>query len=211
MMIYDEITLDKGLAPLFSLSRVIADARPVHLWALGTHWLEHFFGNIRRLCNKSDGPANLRRCSFIKMMQKILFAKPKIPGSRKRLSDSGAILPLVCQNKCFPSFSLGGFLWEATFALKLDLGRFSPCLQQFFAQASQHASRYRPGKEIIPALIGKPRAKTSCRSTGACRMTDLSGMATRKRDILASQISKFNSSSIPFSRKTLFQNCYCYC
>ena len=46
MMIYDEISLDKGLALFFSLSRVIADARPVHLGALGTHWLEHFFGNI---------------------------------------------------------------------------------------------------------------------------------------------------------------------
>ena len=190
MMIYDEITLDKGLALFFSLSRVIADARPVHLGALGTHWLEHFFGNIRRLCNKNDGPANFRRCLFITMMQKILFAKPKIPGSRKRLSDSGAILPLADQNECFPSFSLGGFLWEAAFALKLDLRRFPPCLQHFFAQASQHASRYRPGKEIIPALIGKPRPITSCGSTVACRMTDVSGMTTRKRDILASQISK---------------------
>ena len=46
MAAYDEITLDKGLALFYSLACVIAQQRAVHLGALGTHWLEHFFGNV---------------------------------------------------------------------------------------------------------------------------------------------------------------------
>ena len=60
MAIYDKNTCDKALSLCYALSKVIADSRPVHLGALGTHWLEHFFGNVRRLCNRNDCPRQLR-------------------------------------------------------------------------------------------------------------------------------------------------------
>ena len=72
MAIYDKITCDKAISLCYALSRIIADPRPVHLGALGTHWLEHFFGNVRRLCNRNDCPANFERSIYLIMMKKAL-------------------------------------------------------------------------------------------------------------------------------------------
>ena len=93
MQIYDMNTLDKGLSLFYSLSVVISDAKPVHLGALGTHWLEHLFGNVRRLCNRNDTPENFQRCLLLTVFKKLVLTQAD--GSfqpRKRLSDSGAFL-----------------------------------------------------------------------------------------------------------------------
>ena len=189
MLIYDEITLDKGLSLFYSLSRVIADQRPVHLGALGTHWLEHFFGSIRRLCNRNDCPANFKRCMFVLMMQKMLMGKEKVQGNRKRLSDSGAILPRA-ESVCLPSLPLGGFVFEATVALGLEKRRFPEPVHAIFQQCSQLPNRCRQGQHLLVSMIGKPGVQRECGSTVSSRMTNVAGQTTRKKDILAGQISK---------------------
>ena len=104
MAIYDKITCDKAISLCYALSRIIADSRTVHLGALGTHWLEHFFGNVRRLCNRNDCPANFERSIYLIIMTKALngLAAPK-EANRNRCSDSGAILPQDTQENCLPT------------------------------------------------------------------------------------------------------------
>lgn len=189
MQIYDEITLDKGLSLFYSLSRIIADPRPVHLGALGTHWLEHFFGSIRRLCNRTDCPANFKRCMFVLMMQKMLMGKEKVQGNRKRLSDSGAILPQE-ESVCLPSLPLGGFVFEALMALGIEIRRLPEGVHAMVRQCSQLPTRYRQGKNLLESMIGKPGIQRECGSTISTRMTNVAGMITRKKNILAGQISK---------------------
>ena len=88
MAIYDLTTLDKALPLCYSLSRMIADRRGVHLGALGTHWLEHFFENVRRLWNKNDCPVNFERSLLLLMLNKAILQEEQQPISRKRLYRS---------------------------------------------------------------------------------------------------------------------------
>lgn len=48
MTLYDPIWLKKYMSLTVSLSLILKDNKPVHLGSLGTHFLEHFFGMIRR-------------------------------------------------------------------------------------------------------------------------------------------------------------------
>lgn len=42
------------LSKCISLCIILATPSDLHLGALGTHWLEHYFGLIRRLCKGDD-------------------------------------------------------------------------------------------------------------------------------------------------------------
>lgn len=189
MAIYDEITLDKGMSLFYSLSRVISDPKAVHLGALGTHWLEHFFGNVRRICNRNDSSESFKRSVLMIMMQKILGGKIQVLSNRKRLSDSGAILPEE-QGLCFPTLPVGGFIAEAIVALEFDPNRFPEHIGRRFTQVIWLPSRIRPGQNVLECITGKPHLQPQCGSSSAARMTDVAGLTTRKRDIQKSQITK---------------------
>ena len=170
MAIYDEITLDKGMSLFYSLSRIISDPKAVHLGALGTHWLEHFFGNVRRICNRNDSAESFKRSVLMIMMQKILGGKIQV--------------------LCLPSFPLGGFIAEATAALEFDAKRFPADLGRKFTQVARLPSRIHPGQNVLECITGKSNLRPQCGSSSAARMTDVAGLTTRKRDIQKSQIAK---------------------
>ena len=188
MQIYDMNTLDKGLSLFYSLSVVISDAKPVHLGALGTHWLEHLFGNVRRLCNRNDTPENFQRCLLLTVFKKLVLTQGD--GScqpRKRLSDSGAFL----DPEPTPSSSrmpLGSLVHEAGCLLKFNLATLPPQLGQCLHLSLRFPTRFRPGIPPIACLLKVPATKPDCGSTTASRMTSVAGLTTRKRDIMATQV-----------------------
>ena len=120
---------------------------------------------------------------------KMLTGKAKVQGNRKRLSDSGAILPQA-ESVCLPSLPLGGFVFEALIALGVEMRRFPQGVHAMFQQCSQLPNRYRQGKHLLESMIGKPGIQRECGSTISSRMTNVAGMITRKKNILAGQISK---------------------
>ena len=81
------------------------------------------------------------------MMQKILGGKIQVLSNRKRLSDSGAILPEE-QGQCLPSLPLGGFIAEATVALEFDPKRFPEHLGRRFTQVIRLPSRIHPDRNV---------------------------------------------------------------
>ena len=190
MQIYDLNSLHKGLSLCFSLSKVISDPRPVHLGALGTHWLEHFFGNIRRLCGKHDGAGNFERCLLVLMMQKLISPDAKMEISPKRLSDSGAILPNEA-GPCDASSSIGCFIHEAMILLQMNPGHFSGNFSGFLLNMARFPVRFCQGIHPIISLIApelREAKGTSCGSARDCRITGAAGFTTRQRDIMKTQI-----------------------
>ena len=190
MQIYDVNTLDKGLSLCYSLSKVISDGRPVHLGSLGTHWLEHFFGRIRRLCARNDCAGNFERSLFIIMLQKLICPDVKLEISRKRLSDSGAILQEE-RGTTGTSFPLGTFMHEAMTMLQIDPTKFPIPFIQYFANIGTFPMRFRPGIHPIVSLIGgqwRQAPPLACGSVRACRMVGTEGLTTRCKDIMKGQI-----------------------
>ena len=190
MQIYDVNTLDKGLSLCYSLSKVISDGRPVHLGSLGTHWLEHFFGNIRRLCARNDCAGNFERSLFVIMMQKLICPDAKLDISRKRLSDSGAILQGE-RGAISTSFPLGTFMHEAMTMLQIDPTKFSVQFVQYFANIKTFPVRFCQGIHPIISLIGaqwREATPIPCGSVRSCRMVGTEGLTTRRKDIMKEQI-----------------------
>ena len=60
MTLYDPIWMKKYLSLTISLSKSLSDHHKIHLGALGTHFLEHFFGMIRRFCLSNDSAAAIQ-------------------------------------------------------------------------------------------------------------------------------------------------------
>lgn len=93
--IYDTIFCTKFLSLCISLCTIIATPLGVHLGALGTHWLEHYFGQIRRLCKGDDSVDRVETSMCFTILQKRL-SKSNIPvriiPRKSRKSDSGCIL-----------------------------------------------------------------------------------------------------------------------
>ena len=186
MQIYDVNTLEKGLALFYCLSRVIADPKPVHLGALGTHWLEHLFGNVRRLCGNNDTPGNFERSLLVIMLKKLFLHEQQASKQRKRLSDSGAILHAEGQVST-TSFRLGSFIHEAGCLLGLNPQLFAQPTQSILRQ-SQAFPRIGGGEQAILCLVKKVESKPDCGSSTTSRMSSAAGLTTRKRDIEGSQV-----------------------
>lgn len=95
--IFDKAFIDKFQSLCITLSTVISCPQPVHLGALGTHWLEHYFGKIRRLCKGNDSAQKIEEAITFTLLQKYLMNKKnsdyKSSPRKKRISDSGCILP----------------------------------------------------------------------------------------------------------------------
>ena len=187
MALYDFNTLDKALSLCYSLSRVIADGRAVHLGALGTHWLEHFFGNVRRLCNKNDSPANFERSLLLLMLNKAMFHEEQQPINRKRLSDSGAILYNE-ENDVLPSMPLGSFIFEAAMILRFYPHRFNEQVARLLLEAAQCPKRNVEPQFAMRTMVVHQDVQQECGSTRSSRMTDTAGLCTRRRNIMSSQL-----------------------
>lgn len=54
MFLFDKIFCEKFLSLCLSFSIIIAKNTKLHLGALGTHFLEHYFGKVGRLCKMDD-------------------------------------------------------------------------------------------------------------------------------------------------------------
>ena len=91
MTIYDPVWMKKYLSLTISLVKILVDERSVHLGALGTHFLEHFFVMIRRFCLSNDSVAEFEKTIddiiIFKLLQKEHCSHIESPTRR---SDSGA-------------------------------------------------------------------------------------------------------------------------
>ena len=95
MTLFDPIWIKKYMSLTISLTRVIADRKEVHLGALGTHFLEHFFGMVRRFCKADDSASNFEKSVENILIYKLIqkennsFQRYEQP---HRISDSGIFL-----------------------------------------------------------------------------------------------------------------------
>ena len=188
MAIYDKITCDKAISLCYALSRIIADPKAVHLGALGTHWLEHFFGNVRRLCNRNDCPGNFERSIYLIMMKKALNGPSTEESNRNRLSDSGAILPPDTQENCLPDMPIGSYIFEAQVILQLLPHMFKEPFATLLRQTYMCQRRPVPPQFLLRNMVYHTAEPRECGSTRTSRMTDVAGLTTRNRDIMAGQI-----------------------
>ena len=95
MTLFDPIWMKKYMSLTISLANVIGNPKEVHLGALGTHFLEHFFGMVRRFCNGNDNAENFEKSVENILIYK-LIQKEKAYFQRHeqshRISDSGVVL-----------------------------------------------------------------------------------------------------------------------
>ena len=54
MTLHNPIWARKYISLTISLANVLSDKRSIHLGSCGSHFLEHFFGMIRRFCSGND-------------------------------------------------------------------------------------------------------------------------------------------------------------
>lgn len=91
---FDKVFCDKYLSLCISFSILISKNTDIHLGALGTHFLEHFFGKIRRLCKFDDSyskfEASVQISIIIQILKKYYGLEFKENSQKSRLSDSGA-------------------------------------------------------------------------------------------------------------------------
>ena len=93
MMLYDRVWCKKFISLTYSLSSIISDPRSVQLGACGTHFLEHFFGLVRKLSKGDDSAKMFEKGVDLVLIKKVLKNKFNVKISTpRRLSDSGARL-----------------------------------------------------------------------------------------------------------------------
>ena len=89
--LFNEDFAKKYIVLAWSLVHPVADGRCVQLGALGTHFLEHFFGKNRRVNNGDDSNRNFERTVHFHILSSILQKDLNLKISQpKRLSSSGA-------------------------------------------------------------------------------------------------------------------------
>lgn len=90
MTLYDLNWIKKYMTLTHYLTKVLIDPKPVHLGALGTHFLEHFFGMVRRFCHGDDYASSFKNSVeniiILKIVQVENITEAMIQPSR---SDSG--------------------------------------------------------------------------------------------------------------------------
>ena len=93
MTLFDIKWMKKYLSLVISLVKILVDPKAVHLGSLGTHFLEHFFGMIRRFCSGNDTSTQFEKSVenivIFKTFQKRNIEKLYVQVGR---SDSGARL-----------------------------------------------------------------------------------------------------------------------
>ena len=93
MTLFDLIWMKKYMSLTLSLTKVLNDNREIHLGALGTHFLEHFFGMVRRFCHGNDSATSFQTSVeniiiFNLIQKENILEENKQPGR----SDSGTYL-----------------------------------------------------------------------------------------------------------------------
>ena len=96
MTLFDLTWMKKYMTLAISLTKVLIDPRAIHLGALGTHFLEHFFGMVRRYCHGDDSAPSfentVENIIVLKLLQIENIKEACIQPGR---SDSGCILEEV--------------------------------------------------------------------------------------------------------------------
>ena len=124
------------------------------------------------------------------MLQKLICPDVKLEISRKRFSDSGAILREE-RGTIGTSFPLGTFMHETMTMLQIDPTKFPIPFIQYFANIGTFPMLFRPGiHPIVSRIAGQWRQAPplACGSVPACRMVGTEGLTTRRRDIMNGQI-----------------------
>ena len=121
------------------------------------------------------------------MLNKAIFTDGRQLVNRKRLSDSGAILPNE-ENDVAPSMALGSFIFESAVILRFYPDRFKEPTATLIQQTAQCPKRQVEQQFVMRTMVVHQNVPTECGSTRSSRMTDTAGLYTRRRDIMGSQL-----------------------
>lgn len=178
---YDSNTLDKVLSLIYSLCCILKDPRSVHMGSLGTHWLEHFFGNIRRLCVRDDSPPAFIRSTLYLVLRHVVSNQP-INGRIKKRSDSGAILKKMESNEILNCQPIGKYLHDVMQILKIENEKYE---KLSFVNAYTAENFF--ASEFFSTIVEKRKEKKYS-SIKQARITCSSGYGTIKRFVEESQV-----------------------
>lgn len=128
--VFDKVFCEKFISLSLSFAIVISKNTEIHLGALGTHFLEHYFGKIRRLCKMDDSAPKFESSVQISIIIQVLIKyyglKIEERAQKSRLSDSGAKLNIddnFVESNCY------SVLRGMQFAHKLlSLSKTTTCL-----------------------------------------------------------------------------------
>ncbi|KAK8899123.1 hypothetical protein M9Y10_001424 [Tritrichomonas musculus] len=187
MTLFDPIWLKKYLTLTYSLSKVLIDLDAVHLGSLGTHFLEHFFGMIRRFCSGNDSAS-----SFDKAIDNILIIKllqKEESGENNhslRRSDSGARINK--ETKIPKEVPICVNLWRASELFQV----VGPLLNNdFHNEVHEEAQHFIDDtKENVIQYISSLITKTNKKyySTANLRINSTAGLTSLKRIISGNMI-----------------------
>ena len=122
------------------------------------------------------------------MMKKALNGPSTEESNRNRLSDSGAILPPDTQENCLPDMPIGSYIFEAQVILQLLPHMFKEPFATLLRQTYMCQRRPVPPQFLLRNMVYHTAEPRECGSTRTSRMTDVAGLTTRNRDIMAGQI-----------------------
>ena len=194
MSIYDLNMLDKMISLSYSLSVVISKGFSCHLGSFGTHWLEHFFGNIRSLSKGNNTPKMFEH-SVLTLIYKKLMKGSVLDGKVNGRSDSGTYLESM-ETKDLSSIEIkpfGSYLHEATILLIKDVNQLylidnpnNSFLKIMGCSIFEARDFLSPG--VLMEFLGKNFNIPEYASTIQARMTDSYGYSTIKKNVQSSQI-----------------------
>ena len=192
MSIYDKNTIDKMISLSYSLAKIINYGFPCHLGSCGTHWLEHFFGNIRRISNNNDTPQMFMQ-SMLTFLYKKLQKGDITEGKVNMRSDSGVYLEeqdpqsLHLKSLCY-------YISDAIMILIKDIEKikFETELYNTLQRCLQMCDyRNISPFELIQRYIGDSIPPIYV-SSNQSKLTNSSGYSTIKRNVESNQLRIIN-------------------
>ena len=130
------------------------------------------------------------------MSKKLFYSDGEDGKQRKRLSDSGAILPPDTQENCLPDMPIGSYIFEAQAILQLFPNKFKEPFATLLRQTHLCPRRPVPPQFLLRNMVYHTAEPRECGSSRTSRMTDVAGLTTRNIDIMAGQIQSSNSKRI---------------
>ena len=91
-VLYQKKLVVKFLMLTYGLAKHISNGTPIHIGALGTHKLEHWFGNLRRSAQGNDSPEKFNQIVKKTVLHNYLCHDLNIDTKSEKRSDSGTKL-----------------------------------------------------------------------------------------------------------------------
>lgn len=200
LTLMDKKFCSKYLSLCSSLVYVLSETDAVHLGSLGTHWLEHFFGQVRQVSRGNDTYERFEHCVYNAVLANMLEQEIGIQLiSTKRSSSSGAV---VEKTENLADYNLSfAFYFAAKLHRTLSFGVYCEDLFNKIEQFNKSGEMCDP-IEYLVILLNFEHPIPKERTTLSERLTVSVCKSQKKNLSISSQLEKISQENEDFHPET---------